>query len=238
MIFDSWTIVDQSPVDIDIVYDYEIYVPEDSTLTFSDIEVDSKYIEESEYENMTVYKLPQVFEKDTTIEVELNSGINIEREISPSSYYDQYKLTMSEDDITADDEEKLEESIKEILVSAMKSVGNKEDFDEVDGIFSSKYDLDDLKYEYQRNVNRFENYGYVLTDFKVDDFSLRSLEFSHSFLYVVEAKIDYSWTGAPNSSYETQKYDKYDYITFYLSYEDGSYKLVDINRLPSIYMLY
>lgn len=238
VIFDSWTIIDQNPVEIDIINDYEIHVPTGSKVKFNDIKVEDKYIEESSEEYMITYKLPQVFAIDSTIEVELESGIKLKKEVTPSSYYDEYKLVISKTDLNDEDKEKIENSIKESLEYIMESLEKKNDFDDIKDNFSKKDILSDLEYTYEKYANKLENYTYNLSNFEVSNVTLSSIKFDQSYNLEVETKISYKWTGTSKDTNEVQNDDNNGYYTFYLNYEDGEYKIVDVSQLPNTYMYF
>ena len=147
--FDNWKVSNISTSSV-ILEKYTIKVLKGSSLTYAGVKVDSKYLDKeqstSEYD---VYVLPQVFKSKTVISAKLSNGLEVENEVTPSTYYDTITLKFDKNSISKDMEKELLKTSKSALTSIYKSAINKTEVKEAVKEFEHKgIDLTDLETTY------------------------------------------------------------------------------------------
>lgn len=231
-IFDTWNMVNQVQIGISIIENYKIYVPSGAIVTFNDIKLENKYLENTNDEKTDIYKLPQVFEKKVDLKIVLPGGMEISKKITPSKYYNEYRLVIGENDVDKDQLEEFKDGIKDALEEIMNGVQDKKNFDDIKEDFSKENDLSDLEELYDKYINRLNKYNLNLVDFEINNICLSKIRFNHLYHFVVDAKIEFEW----KSSLDGKEKTDFGFYTFYLNYESDSYKLVDVDQLPNIFL--
>lgn len=231
-IFDTWNMVNQDQIGISIIENYKIYVPSGSIVTFNDIKLENKYLENTDDEKTDIYKLPQVFEKEVDLKIVLPGDIEVSKKITPSKYYNEYRLAIDENDIDKEELEEFKDEIKDALEEIMDGVQAKKSFDDIKDDFSKENDLSDLEELYDKYINRLNRYNLNLVDFEINNIYLSKIRFNHLYHFVVDVKIEFEWKDSLDGKEKTD----FGFYTFYLNYESDSYKLVDVDQLPNIFL--
>ncbi len=108
LFFPKWTMADDELLGMNTTENYNITVPKDTEITYAGVKVTDKYLDKEEKEDYTeTYILPQVLTTSTNVEFELPGGLEIEKEITPSSYSKRYSLSITTSDLTDKTKEKL-----------------------------------------------------------------------------------------------------------------------------------
>ena len=187
LLFDKWVLVSNNRIDIDVVSDYKITVPKDSSITFNDIEVNKKYLDSSK-DTVDVYSLPQVLSSNAKLRVSLTNGMEIVKNIVPSKESDGYKLTISKSDISSSEQEAIMEATKNDLGVLMNAIIEDKKFEEIKDNLAKNSDLSELEKTYNRYVSSLNNYKYNLDKFSFESSSIVSIKLDDDYLLKVEQK--------------------------------------------------
>ena len=233
LIFDNWTLSNQDLINLEVVKNYEINVPKNTEITFNDIKVTDKYLKKSSNKKLDTYSLPQVFAITTKVKFKLASGINLEDELTPSSYNNEYKLNITKSDFSSKEQEEIIKAINDGVTKAMEGLTTNKSFDDVKINFASNYN-DDLKEEYEDYLSNLADRNYTISDFKITNTSISYISFDDDYNISVRVKMNYSYTAKSKEDGETDSDKDYNYYEYSLAYDNG-YKLADANGFPSIY---
>ena len=235
LFFNNWTLDSQDMIKATVIKDYEISVPKDTIVTFNEIEVTDKYLDnETTDDNKETYILPQVFNTTTKISFKLSNGITIEKEITPSTYYKSYDLEITKSDITSKEQEKITSAITTSIENAMEGLSTSKSFDDIKGNFASNSNLDDLKEEYEDYLDDLSKRKYTISNFKITKASINSISFDSDYKLKVQLRVNYSYTATSKEDGKTKDQTDYDYYQCYLIYENG-YKIADMDEFPYTY---
>ena len=238
--FNNWKLENMSLLlGYDIVKDYKIIVPKSTKITFAGVTLDDTYLdkEESDQSKSTnTYKIPQMFNTDKVDgEFEIFGNVKIKREIPISTYNNEYRLTVSEEDINLEEEEKMKTVIKDNLNTVMNAVIAKKSFDEIQGNFAegdSDYYTSTRKV-YENQIKYMERLSYTVSDFNITDIIISKVSVdSTNFNISVRMEVDYTWKATSTQNGTTK--DAND--TYDLVYKDGAYKPTHMSEIPSLYV--
>ncbi len=242
--FDNWKLENMSTLlGYDIVTDYKIIVPKSTKVTFAGITLDDTYLdkEESDKSKATnTYKIPQMFNTEKVDgEFEVFGNVKIKREIPISTYNNTYRLTISEEDINLEEEEKMKSAIKENLNTVMNALIAKKSFDEVQGNFAEG-DVDyssSTRKVYENQIKYMERLSYTVSDFNIKDVAISRVSVdSSNFNISVRIEVSYTWKATSTQNGTTKDADDTSYVTYDLVYKDGAYKPTHLSEFPSLYV--
>lgn len=242
LFFDDWKIADMSS-DSMVVEDYEITVPKDTTLTFASVKVDKKFIDKDEStDDLDVYILPQVFTAKTEIKAKLANGMELTKEVTPSKYYNYYKLSLSLDSLSDKTKKSLANTFKKDLETIYKAAMDKKTWDDIKSTFAKKdVDTDDLKESYTDFVEDLTTSSNTLKSIDFTKVELSSLSLNSDGELVIRAKASYKYS-IEYTSYSgevTTKDDSdYSYITFNYKMTGKTYSLVNAKNLVDYFSRY
>ena len=242
IIFDNWKISDLS-TDSTIIKDYKIKVTKGSTVTFAGVKLTDKYLDKEESTSkIDVYSLPQVFTTKTTLKAELPSGLEIEEEVTPSSYYSTHTVTFDEDSLTEAAKEKITEKSKEVLTTIYESAIANKQFSEIKSSFEhGNLDLTDLETNYNSFVSNLTNSSNTLTSITLTNLTLYDLDLNDDGYLEIEFRVNYNYSiSYANWDDEVQTHhdSDSDYMTVVLAYDNGEYYLVDFDSLDYYFSRY
>mgnify|MGYP001625445596 CR=1 FL=1 len=194
LIFDSWQVANVS--DSLVVKDYQISVPKGSTVQVNDVSLDSKYLNaDKSTDELDVYVLPQIFESDASIKINLPYGIEVTDEMNVSSYNTTYKANITLNDLNDETVTKLQDQIKSDINALYANLIAKKDWNAVKESYSyGDASLINLQDEYtdlyeeivtdeDKTLKKFDVSSVTLTKVTLDDGSLK-----------VTAKYNYNYT--------------------------------------------
>lgn len=241
LFFDDWKVSDLS-ADSMIVEDYKITVPKDATVTFAGIKVDSKFIDKDEStDELDVYVLPQVFNVKVEITAKLSNGMELTNEVTPSSYYNSYKLSFSLDSLSKDAKEKLTNTFTTDIKALYQAGIERKTWDDIKATYTKDgVDTTDLQDTYTDFVEDLTEASNVLKSIDFTKVELSSLSLDDNNL-VVRAKVNYKYTVeyTPYSGEATTKNSSsYSYVTFTYQMDDDSYSLVNAKNLTTYFSRY
>jgi len=232
-IFNTWSIKDNSGIGIDVIDNYTIIVPEDSKVYFDGIELGSKYMEVDNNELVDTYSLPKVFSKNTELKVILLNGTEIIKNVVPSFFYDKYYVSIDDDDL-GDDKVLISDTIVEYLMFIMNSAFKGNDFAKLNSIISDTEDVVEFNNLYNNFLDNLDLEESKFSNFDITNLVVQNIDFNHSYYYVVDIRIDYTWKCSLNNIF-TNKSD-FGFYTVTLKYEGGEYKLIKIDTLPNVFV--
>ena len=239
-IFDTWKINDLNDSSSLVVKDYKISVLKGSKLEFGDIKVSSKYLSKKESNSNTdVYVLPQVFTIKTNIKVELPNGLEIEKEVTPSSWYNSYTVSFSADDLSKKQKKEIVNSAKEIISDLYSSAIKGKKFDEIKSSYKrSGLDLTNLEKNYNKFLDDLSNGYYKLTKFTITDISIYSIRSNDEGNLEAEFKVIYDYTVEYKSGDETKTKDRTNnsaWMTIILGMDEDEYYLTNFKTLKTYF---
>ena len=172
-------------------------------------------------------------------EFEIFRNVKIKREIPISTYNNEYRLTVSEEDINLEEEEKMKTVIKDNLNTVMNAVIAKKSFDEIQGNFAegdSDYYTSTRKV-YENQIKYMERLSYTVSDFNITDIIISKVSVdSTNFNISVRMEVDYTWKATSTQNGTTKDANDRSYITYDLVYKDGAYKPTHMSEIPSLYV--
>ena len=239
--FDNWKISDS--INTTVVKDYTLKVTKGSKLTFGGINVDKKYLNSSKSSNeYDVYVLPQVFAYETVVKAVLPSGLEIEEKVTPSSYNSNHTVSFDEDSMTDAAKNKIIEVAKKDITTIYTSAIAKKSFADIKSNFNvSGNDLTKLEQSYNEFVSDLGSESNILTSFTVTDATVYDIDLDSNGYIDVEFKVNYDYTIKYNdysNNEKTHSDSDYDYMDVKLTYNKGSYYLVDVSELKTYFSKY
>lgn len=237
LFFDNWQIDDETILTFDTVKDYYLGVPKDTKITYGNVVVGNKYIDDNKKtskENFIYYKLPEVLKTTTKVTFELPDGLKIEKDIVPSSYSSSYQLSITKSDFSEKQQETLTNQAEKDYKTIINAVIEGKEFKEIKNNFSKKLSLDDLEEEYNDSLEDIEDSSYKISNYNIKSTRLYSIYLGDDYLYGVRVYISYTYDVQRKSDSSSTPSDRTrsGYYTLYYTYEDG-YKLVDVSGLHS-----
>ena len=239
--FDNWKISDS--INTTVVKDYTLKVTKGSKLTFGGINVDKKYLNSSKSSNeYDVYVLPQVFAYETVVKAVLPSGLEIEEKVTPSSYNSNHTVSFDEDSMTDAAKNKIIEVAKKDITTIYTSAIAKKSFADIKSNFNvSGNDLTKLEQSYNEFVSDLGSESNILTSFTVTDATVYDIDLDSNGYIDIEFKVNYDYTIKYNdysNNEKTHSDSDYDYMDVKLTYNKGSYYLVDVSELETCFSKY
>lgn len=242
LIFDNWEIADLT-ADSATMKDYKIKVAKGSTVTYAGVKLVDKYLNKDESTSkLDVYNLPQVFTTKTKLKAILPNGIEIEEEVTPSSYRSYHTVTFDEDSITDSVKEKLTDKAKSVLTTIYTNAIAKKQFSDIKSNFEhGKLDLSDLETNYNDLVTDLSESSTTLTSINFTNVTLSDLELDDDGNLELEVKVNYDYSVSYTSFSDEEKTHNdtaYDYMTLTFVYEKGNYYLINADELDYYFSRY
>ena len=227
LIFDNWKISNQSSM---INEDYTITTIKDATLKLEGITVDEKYKENSSY-NYDTYVIPALFKGTYDVTISLKNGLTTKTTINVNN---SYSANINDLELSDEDEDNLENTIKDNINTLYKAAIEKKTFDDVKTSF--EYDDADLS-DLESSYNSFSNSINGLIEYNVDEVEIEDISINSDGYLYVQTKISYKYTAEKYIQDETVSKEDNDiaYLTF--DYNDG-FKLVDMLGLATYFSRY
>lgn len=234
LIFDNWKISDFSADDL-LVKDFELKVPKGAKVSFAGINVTDKYLsKDNSTSKLDVYILPEVFSSKTIIKAQLSSGLEMEKEVTPSSYRDSYTLTFDEDNLNESSKEAIINKSKEVLTTIYTNAIAKKGFDEFKSSFEHNgLDLTKLSDSYKEFLEDLSGASRTLTSIEFTDMSIYDVSLNSDGYIEVEVRASFNYSikyTSYNGEETTDEDDDYKYITLTYAYDNDFY-LVDMDDL-------
>lgn len=235
LIFDNWKISDFSADNL-LVKDFELKVPKGAKVSFAGINVTEKYLsKDNSTSKLDVYVLPEVFSSKTIIKTQLSNGLEMEKEVTPSSYRNSYTLTFDEDSLSENSKETIINKSKEVLTTIYTNAIARKEFDEFKSSFEhGGLDLTKLNNSYKEFLEDLSGTTRTLTSIEFTDMSIYDVELnSDGYIDVeVRASFDYSTKYTSYNGEEiTDEDDDYKYITLTYAYDNNNFYLIDMDDL-------
>lgn len=234
LIFDNWKISDFSADDL-LVKDFELKVPKGAKVSFAGINVTDKYLsKDNSTSKLDVYVLPEVFSSKTIIKAQLSNGLEMEKEVTPSSYRDSYTLTFDEDNLNESSKEAIINKSKEVLTTIYTNAIAKKGFDEFKSSFEHNgLDLTKLSDSYKEFLEDLSGASRTLTSIEFTDMSIYDVSLNSDGYIEVEVRASFNYSikyTSYNGEETTDEDDDYKYITLTYAYDNDFY-LVDMDDL-------
>lgn len=242
LIFDNWKIADLT-VSSATMEEYTIKVAKGATVTYAGVKLTDKYLDKDKStEKLDVYVLPQVFTTKTKIKAVLSNGIEIEDEVTPSSYYSTYTVSFDEDNLTDSAKEKITNKSKDVLTTIYTNAIARKTFSEIKSNFEhGSLDLTSLETSYTDLVSDLEGAYNLLTSISFTTITISDLELDDDGNLEVEVKANYNYTVQyENLLDEVKIHEDTDYsrMTLVFSYEKDEYHLVSVEDLETYFSRY
>ena len=210
--------------------DYTITTIKDATLKLEGITVDEKYKENSSY-NYDTYVIPALFKGTYDVTISLKNGLTTKTTINVNN---SYSANINDLELSDEDEDNLENTIKDNINTLYKAAIEKKTFDDVKTSF--EYDDADLS-DLESSYNSFSNSINGLIEYSVDEVEIEDISINSDGYLYVQTKISYKYTAEKYIQDETVSKEDNDiaYLTF--DYADG-FKLVDMLGLTTYFSRY
>lgn len=237
LFFPKWTMNEDELLDMNTLEDFDLIVPKDTEITYGGVKVTEKYKNKEEKDEDTVtYTLPQVITATTKVEYKLPGGLEVEKEVTPSTYNTSFSLNILASDISKKSQTKLTDTIKNTTEAMMKGIIDNKDFKDIKSNFAKEEDSEyyqDLEDEYADYKKDIEEEDSELTKFNIEDIEIYSIGFTRSYELSVRVRISYNWTEKDKETNKTEENDNYSYYTYYMVPEENEYKVVGISSFPT-----
>lgn len=242
LFFDNWKISDNTNTSVTID-NFSIKVAKGSTVTFAGIKLTKDYLDKDESTStLDVYKLPQVFTTETKIKAVLSNGMEIEEDVTPSTYRDSYTITFDEDNLSESAKEKITSKAKSTLTTIYTNVIANKAFSEFKSTFEhGKLDLTDLESSYTNLASDLASDTTKLTSINFKTVTLYSVDTNEDGNLKVKVKANYDYSVSYtdyNGEVQTHDDSDYDYITFVFAFDKNSYYVVDADNLIDYFSRY
>lgn len=240
--FDDWKIADLVS-DSMIVEDYQITVPKDASITFADIKVDKKFIDKDESTDLLdVYVLPQVFDATVKLTAKLANGIELSDDVTPSGYYDSYKLSFNLENLSKDAKAKLTDVFTNDLKAIYQAGIERKTWDDIKNTYSKDdVDTSDWQEVYTEFVSDLEDSNNKLKAIEFTKVELSGVSLDDDGNLVIRARANYKYTVeyTPYGGEATTK-DSSNYSTINLTYQmnGDEYALVNARSLVTYFSRY
>lgn len=236
LFFDDWKISNMSSlINYSIIKDFKISVPKGTKISFGGINVENKYLDESNSdENEDIYLLPQVLSQETLIVFELSNGVKIEKNIDRISY-GYYSLELSLDDFSDEEKEKINNLLKKDITSLINLTLQNKSFDEAKNSFPL-LTTDSMKKNYENQLKYLENLKYSVSDFNIKEVNLKSISLNTNSKLSISFSIDYSWNATSKESANTKSETELEFLTCIYDLEKDGYALENLQSFPSLYV--
>lgn len=236
LFFDNWKVSTDGTTTIS---NYEFELPKDSKLEIEGIKVDKKYVSDST-DTLDTYIIPTMFASDYNIKVTLPMGLELEEKVNVNDYYD-YSVELTEENISDELKESLQEASKTSLENLYNNAKDKKAWSEVKSLFEYKgVDVTNIKTSYEELVSEFSNIDSTITNITFKEISLDDVSIDDDgYLYLeIEATYDYSLTYLSGEETKTNSSSDYDYVYLNFDYKDGEFKLVNATSLNTYFSKY
>lgn len=237
LFFPKWTMNEDELLDMNTLEDFDLIVPKDTEITYGGVKVTEKYKNKEEKDEDTVtYTLPQVITATTKVEYKLPGGLEVEKEVTPSTYNTSFSLNILASDISKKSQTKLTNIIKNTTEAMMKGIIDNKDFKDIKSNFAKEEDSEyyqDLEDEYADYKKDIEEEDSELTKFNIEDIEIYSIGFTRSYELSVRVRVSYNWTEKDKETNKTEENDNYSYYTYYMVPEENEYKVVGISSFPT-----
>lgn len=234
LVFDNWKVGQLINGNM-IVKNYAIKTLKDSKVEFAGVKVSNKYIDkEKSTDAYDVYVLPQVFSTKNSIKVTLPNGLEIENEVTPSSYNNEYKVNFNKNSLTDEAKDSLLNTVKGMINDIYTNAIAGKSFSDVKPSYEVKgLSLSDLESSYTDLVDRLKDSSTKLTSITLKSVSLYDMYLTDKGYLKVQVKVNYDYTVEYSSNEEVKTSDNsdYDYMTVTLGMKDSKYYLVDFYGL-------
>ena len=242
LFFDDWKIADLSSESM-LVKDYEITVPKDSEVTFASIKVDKKFLDKEESTStLDVYVLPQVFGAKTEIKAKLSNGMELSNTVTPSSYYDYYKLSINLDNLSKSAKETLTNTFKKDVKEIYQAGIERKTWDDIKATYTkNKVDTSNLEKTYTEFVGYLGKASTILKSIDFTKVELSSITLDDDGNLVVRAKVNYKYSveyTPYGGEVTTKNNSSYSYITFVYQMVGKDYSLIDAKNLTTYFSKY
>lgn len=239
-IFDTWKINDFKDNSSLVAKDYKISAMKGTKIVFGDVEVTDKYLDKkASTDTLDVYVLPQVFTIKTKIKATLPNGLDVEKEVTPSGYYDSYTVSFNEEDLTEKQKDKIASTSKKILVNLYESAIDGDDFDSIKSTYKHDgVDMSKLEKSYNTFVKDLSGDYYKLTKFDINDISVYSIYLNTEGNLEVQYKVTYDYTVEYKSGDEVKTKDRTNistWMTLMLGSDKDGYYLTNIKSLNTYF---
>jgi len=241
LFFDNWKISDD--ISSLIQEDFTIKVTKGSTVTYAGVKLTSKYLDKDESTSkLDVYVLPQVFTAETKIKAVLPSGIEIEDEVTPSSYRTSYTVSFDEDNLSASAKEKITTKAKSALTTIYTNAISKKTFSEFKSSFEhGKLDLSDFETNYTSFLSDLDDWSTKLTSIEFTNVSIYDVEINEDGNLEVEVKANYDYSVTYTNwddEVQTHEDSDYSYMTVILAIDKNEYYVIDAYDLEDYFSKY
>ena len=237
LFFDNWKI---NGTDVSTVKDFTLKVPKDSKVYYCGVKVTDKYKDsKNSISSYDAYVLPVVFAYKSKIKAELSSGIEIEDEVTPSTYYSTYTVKFSSDSLSDKEKDKIVKTGQDALTKIYQAAIANKGFNDIKSEFTKEgLDLSSLEKNYTSLAKSLSSSSSKLTSFKITAAEIYYVNLNSDGNLEVELKVNYEYETKYNSysgEEKTNKDDSYSYMTIILGSESGSYYLIDTKYLKSYF---
>lgn len=232
LVFDNWKVGQMINGNI-VLKDYTINTLKGSKVEFAGVTVSDKYINKKKSTGAyDVYVLPQVFTTTNSIKVTLPNGLELEDEVIPSSYNNEYTVKFDEDSLTDEAKDTLIASTKEMISNIYNNAMAGKSFNDIKANYQVEgLSLTDLEASYTEFVDRLSDASNKLTSITFKSASIYDMYLTDKGYLKVEVKINYDYSVEYTNwddEVKTNSGSDYDYMTVTLGMKDAKYYLVDI----------
>lgn len=239
-IFDTWKINDLKDSSSLVTKDYKISAMKGTKIVFGDVEVTNKYLDKkASTDTLDVYVLPQVFTIKTKIKATLPNGLDVEKEVTPSKWYDSYTVSFNEKDLTEKQKDKIASAGKKIINNLYESAIANESFSDIKSSYKHDgVDMKELEKSYNNFVKDLSDDYYKLTKIDVNDATVYSIYLNNEGNLEVQFKVIYDYTVEYKSGDETKTKDRTKnstWMTLILGSDKDGYYLANIKSLKTYF---
>ncbi len=205
LFFSNWKI----EPDFEIVNDYQIKVIKDSEVELAGIALTEDYLDAEESDDeFDVYVIPELFKTEYPVKVTYPMGITIESTLNTDSFINSKTLSFSLNDISEEDQTKIEKAVIENIQYIYDSALANKDYDSIKEKF---YSNDDLEEAYDNFKTRLENRSDDLDSITFTDVKINRIYLDDDGYLNVSFKINYEYK-TDSTSQEDSVYSSISFV--------------------------
>lgn len=246
--FDNWKIENPAYLlNYSVIKDYKIEAPAGSKVTYDGVELADTYIVTDEKEvskenaiSMNVYKLPQVFaEEAAKIECVLPYGdIKVSDDVRISEYSSPYSVKIDIANVPEELKNTIKTALQNDLTVFENNLASGKSFAEQKAVLSAKKDLSNLEKNYDSEKQEFVESTRSISDFAITEMNLTSLKYTQEYTFKAELTIKYTYKITNKTTGEVKDENDTWYLTAYINYEDGAFKIYNLSSLDDFSFYY
>ncbi len=222
LFFSTWKIEN----DTELTNDYQIKVMKNAKVELAGVSLTKEYLDEKESDDeFDVYEIPELFKMDYPVKVTYPMGITTNSTINPDSFFGSETLDFTLDDISDEDQTKIEKAVLENIQYIYDNALADKGYSDINEKFAKNDDLEETYNDFKDNLAKRADNLKSITFTKV---TLNRVNINDDGYLNVSFKVSYDYET------ESKKDDRSVYSTITFAY-DKEYQVVDFENFKTYF---